>query len=77
MEFVMLQRLLQKAEVDHVIEVGWLLSLVRDVSKVLWDLGVLPILGIPKDPRMASDIMEVVDVILELMQEAYASGHGF
>jgi hypothetical protein len=54
-----------------------LLSLVRDVSKVLWDLGVLPILGIPKDPRMASDIMEVVDVILELMQEAYASGHGF
>jgi hypothetical protein len=40
MEFVELQRLLQDAEANHVTEVGRLAILVRDVSKVLVDLGM-------------------------------------
>jgi hypothetical protein len=50
-------------------------TLVRDVSKVLVDLGMAPITEIPQDPRMASDILAAVDVILEHLKEAYESGH--
>jgi hypothetical protein len=50
-------------------------TLVRDVSKVLKDLGMPPIPGIPRDPCTAGDVLEVVDVILEHLQEAYASDH--
>jgi hypothetical protein len=75
MEFIELQRLLQDAEADCIVEAERLVTLVRDMSKVLEDLGMPPILGIPWDPRMANDILEVVDVILEHLQEAYASGH--
>jgi hypothetical protein len=75
MEFIELQRLLQDAEADRIVEAERLVTLVRDVSKVLEDLGMPPILGIPWDPRMANDILDVVDVILEHLQEAYASGH--
>jgi hypothetical protein len=46
-EVVELWRLLHDAEVDRVIEVRRLAILVRDVSKVQMDLGMLPILGIP------------------------------
>jgi hypothetical protein len=49
--------------------------LVRDVSKVLMDLGMTPIPGIPRDSRMIDDVLEVVGIILECPQEAYASGH--
>jgi hypothetical protein len=75
MEFIELQRLLQDAEADRIVEAERLVTLVRNVSKVLEDLGMPPILGIPWDPRMANDILEVVDVILEHLQEACASGH--
>jgi hypothetical protein len=47
MEFVELQRLLQDAKADYIIEVMRLVTLVRDVSKVLVDLGMPPILEIP------------------------------
>jgi hypothetical protein len=47
MEFVELRRLLQDIEVNRVIEAVWLVTLVRDVSKVLEDLGMPPIQGIP------------------------------
>jgi hypothetical protein len=47
MELVELQRLLQDAEVDYVIEACRLVTLVRDVSKVLEDHGMSPIPGIP------------------------------
>jgi dynactin complex subunit len=40
MEFVELRRLLQHAVADRVIEVGWLATLVRDVSKVLANLSM-------------------------------------
>jgi hypothetical protein len=75
MEFIEFQRLLQDAEADRIVEAERLVTLVRNVSKVLEDLGMPPILGIPWDPRMANDILEVVDVILEHLHEAYASGH--
>jgi hypothetical protein len=42
MELVELQRLLQDAEADHITEVGRLVILVRDVSKVLVDLAMPP-----------------------------------
>jgi hypothetical protein len=42
MELVELQRLLQDAEVDCVIEACRLVTLVRDVSKVLEDHGMSP-----------------------------------
>jgi hypothetical protein len=47
MELVELQRLLQDAEVDCVIEACRLVTLVRDVSKVLEDHGMSPIPRIP------------------------------
>jgi hypothetical protein len=75
MEVVELQRLLQDIEADRVIEATWLATLVRDVSKVLVDLGLPPIPVIPWDPRIAGDVLEVVDIILERLQEAYASSH--
>jgi hypothetical protein len=75
MEFVELQRLLQDIEAECIVEVERLAAVVRNMSKVLEDLGMPPILGIPQDPRMTGDILEVVDVILKCLQEAYASGH--
>jgi hypothetical protein len=48
MDFVELWRLLQDVEADHIIEAGRLAILVREVSKVLVDLGMPPIPGIPK-----------------------------
>jgi hypothetical protein len=62
--------------VDRVIEDGGLATLVRDVPKVLVHLGMPPIPEIPQDTRTAGDIPEAVDVILECLQEAYASGPG-
>jgi hypothetical protein len=61
--------------VDHVIEAGRLVTLVSDVSNVLVDLGTTPIPEITWDPHMATDILEVVDVILELLKEAYNFDH--
>jgi hypothetical protein len=72
MELVDLHGLLWDAEVDHVIEVGRLATLVRDVSKVLEDLGMSPIPGITRNPRMASDILGAVDIILKHVKDAYA-----
>jgi hypothetical protein len=57
MELIELHRLLLDAKVDCVIEAGWLVTLVRDVSKVLEDLSLSPISGIPWDPRMADDVL--------------------
>jgi hypothetical protein len=65
MEFFKLQRLLQDDEADHVIEARRLATLVRDASNVLEDLGMPPILRIPRDPHTAGDILEAVDIILE------------
>jgi hypothetical protein len=50
--------------------------LVRDVSKVLVDLGMPPIPEIPQDPCTSSDVLAVVDVVFERLKEAYESGHG-
>jgi hypothetical protein len=51
--------------VDRITEAGRLVILVRDMSKVLVDLGMPLILGILQDPRMAGDVLDAVDVILE------------
>jgi hypothetical protein len=75
MEHVELRRLLWDGEVDRVIEADRFTTLVRDVSKVLEDLCISSILGIPRDLRMASDVLGAVDIILECVMEAYTSGH--
>jgi isopentenyl phosphate kinase len=62
--------------VDRVVKAGWLATLVSDVFKVLVDLGMPTIPVIPQDPCTAGDVLEVVDVILEFMKEAYDSGNG-
>jgi hypothetical protein len=53
--------------VDRVAETGWLVILVSDVSKVLVNLDMPPITGIPLDSCTAGDILVAVDVILELL----------
>jgi hypothetical protein len=35
-----------------------------------------PILGIPQDPHMASDVLEMVGIIFEWLRETYATDHG-
>jgi hypothetical protein len=75
MQFVELQRLLQDTEADHVIEVGRLATLVRDMSTVLVDLGMPPTPEISRHPRTAGNVLEAVDLILERLQEAYTSDH--
>jgi hypothetical protein len=54
-----------------VVEVGRLATLVRSVSKVLQDLGMPPIPEIPQNPCMVGDILEMVDVTLMRLKEAY------
>jgi hypothetical protein len=62
--------------VECVTEASLLEILVRDISKVLVDLGMRPIPGIPRDLCTIGDVLEVVGIILEHLWEAYASGHG-
>jgi hypothetical protein len=62
--------------VDCVIEAEQLAILVTDVSKVLTDLGMSSIPGIPWDPHTIAGILEMVDIILERLLEAYTSDHG-
>jgi hypothetical protein len=75
MEFIELWWFLQDIEADHVTVAGWLAALVREVSQVLQNLGMPPILGILRDPCTTGDVLEAVDVILERVKEAYDSGH--
>jgi hypothetical protein len=75
MEVIELRRLLKDVEAEHIVETGQLAILVRDISKVLVDLGMPPIRRIPQDPRRADDVLEVMGVILERLWKAYDSGH--
>jgi hypothetical protein len=47
MEFIKLQKLLKDVEVGRVTEAEQLVTLARDVSKVLMDLGMQPVPRIP------------------------------
>jgi hypothetical protein len=75
MEFIELRQLLWDIKGNHAIEDSWLAAQVGDVSQVLENLGMPPILGMPWDPRTASDVLGVVDVILDCVKEAYDSSH--
>jgi hypothetical protein len=75
MEFVELRMLLKDIKVEHIAEAKRLAILARDVSKVLVALGKPPVLGIPWDPCMADNILEVMGIILERLWEDYTSGH--
>jgi hypothetical protein len=75
MEFVEPRRHLKEAEVERIDKARRLAILVRGASKVLVDLGIPPIPGIPQDPHTADDILEAAGTILEHLWEAYASSH--
>jgi hypothetical protein len=76
MESVELQRCLKEPEVERVTKVERLAILVWDVSKVLVDLGMTSILGIPWDLHTADDVLDAAGTILEHLLEADASDHG-
>jgi hypothetical protein len=76
MEFVELRRHLRDVEADRAAKIGRLAILLSDVSKVLVDLGVPSILGIPRDLHTAGDLLGAVDINLEHLRDDYASGHG-
>jgi hypothetical protein len=50
MELIEQWRCLEEDEVERVTEDGQLAILVGDISRVLMDHGMPPILGIPRDP---------------------------
>jgi hypothetical protein len=56
--------------VESIAEAGRLVILARDATKVLVDLGMPPIPGIPRDPLRADEVLEVVCTILERLWEA-------
>jgi hypothetical protein len=47
-----------------------------EISNALIDLGVLPILDIPEQPRLAQDVLTVAGLILEHLWEERDSGTG-
>jgi hypothetical protein len=73
MEFIKVWKLLHYAKVERIAKAG---QLARDVLKVLVDLGMPPILGIPQDPHITGDVLEAVGIFSEHLRESYASGHG-
>jgi hypothetical protein len=44
------------------------------ILDILVDLGMLPIQNIPQLPKSAQEVFLVVDLILQCLQEASASG---
>jgi hypothetical protein len=66
---------LKEAEVEWITEAERLEILVWDASMVLMDLGMPPFPGIPQDLHTSNDVLEEVGIILECLQESYASGH--
>jgi hypothetical protein len=76
MEFIELRCFLRDVVADHAVKASRLAALVRDVSWVLENLGMPSMLGIPRDLRMADDVLGAVDVILEHVKGAYDSGCG-
>jgi hypothetical protein len=66
----------KEAGVECVAEAGRLAILVWFISKVMGDLRIPPILGIPKPSCMVGNILETVGTVLECLWEAYASSNG-
>jgi hypothetical protein len=71
LEFIELQQLLWDIEADHAVEANRLATLVR----VLENLDMPSNPGMPRDLRMAVDVLGAVDMILECMKGAYVSSH--
>jgi hypothetical protein len=59
--------------VDHVAEAEELVALVTSISKVLMDLGLAPICGIPQVLNKAQFMLEVVGSVLERMHKVPTS----
>jgi hypothetical protein len=60
MELIELRGSLRDVEVDHIIEVGRLATLVRDVCKALEDLCMSAMPGIPRDQCTTRDVLGAV-----------------
>jgi hypothetical protein len=61
---------------DIAAEAEWLSRQVMQVAGVLIDLGLLPIEDVPQLPKIAREVLSVVDLILKRLQEALAFGDG-
>jgi hypothetical protein len=61
---------------DRAVEAELLSQLVRGISNALVDLNVLPIQGIPPQPRLAKDVLAAFGLIPERLREGHASGLG-
>jgi hypothetical protein len=57
MEFVEVLRLPQDTKADCIVKAGQLVTLVRFMYKVLEDLGMSSIPGIPRDPCTTDDVL--------------------
>jgi hypothetical protein len=70
---VELRERLGEVEADHVTEAEELASLMTNISKVLMDLGLSPIQGIPQVRNKAREVLKVTGSILERLREVPTS----
>jgi hypothetical protein len=63
-------------ESEHATEAMQLSRSVMEISDALIDLGVLPILDIPRRLKSAQDILTAVGLILEHLREEHAIDAG-
>jgi hypothetical protein len=70
---VELRERLGEVEADHVTEAEELASLMTNISKVLMDLGLSPIQGIPQVRNKAQEVLKVTGSILERLREVPTS----
>jgi hypothetical protein len=59
-------------ESEHATEAMQLSHSVMEISDALVDLGVFPILDIPRRLKLAQDILTAVGLILEHLREEHA-----
>jgi hypothetical protein len=76
MELEKLHEHVDEVEDDRAVEAKLLSWSVRAISDALVDLNVLPIQGIPLQPRSAKDVLAVFGLVLERLREERASGFG-
>jgi hypothetical protein len=73
---VELRERLGEVEADHVTEAEELASLMTNISKVLMDLGLSPIQGVPQVRNKAREVLKVTGSILERLREVPTSSIG-
>jgi hypothetical protein len=65
LELGKLRKRVGEVEDDHAVEAEQLSRLTKEISNALVDLNVLPIQGIPSQPRSVKDVMAGFGLVLE------------